>query len=80
MPSVGTSSRRGAASKPAVDETSSERAFNAASEYEMGDRKHDGQTSVVFADADALSSDEAVNRARVAGRDGNRAGGRARKN
>jgi hypothetical protein len=80
MPSIGTSSRRGAASKPATDETSSERAFNTASEYEMGDRKHAGHTTVVFADAAALSSDEAVNKARVAGRDGNRAGGRARNN
>lgn len=81
MPSIaGASSRRGAASKSGTDETSSERAFNAASEYEMGDRKRHGNTTVVFADPDALSSDETVNRTRVAGRDGNRAGGRAGNN
>jgi hypothetical protein len=77
MQSFGTSSRKGAGSKTATDETSSERAFNAANEYEMGDRKDNGPT--VFADPYALSSDETVNRAQGARRDSDRAGGGARR-
>lgn len=69
MPSVGASSRRGPVSK-ATDESSSERAFNAvSSEFEMHDRKH-GQTTVVFADPDALSSDETIHRLPIGGKNG----------
>jgi hypothetical protein len=68
-----SSTRRATASKPATDESSSERAFNAGGDYELADRKpHHGQSTVVFADPDALSSDETVDRAPVAGRAGNR--------
>jgi hypothetical protein len=80
MQSLGTSSRKGAGSKSATDETSSERAFNAASEYEMGDRKQNGTGVTVFADPYALSSDETLNRARGAGRESDRAGAGARNN
>ncbi|KAK0611356.1 hypothetical protein B0T14DRAFT_440511 [Immersiella caudata] len=51
--------------KSVTDETSSERGFNEASYYEMGNRDRDvkgANTVDVFADPDALSSDETVNR------------------
>ncbi|KAK4125698.1 hypothetical protein N657DRAFT_678768 [Parathielavia appendiculata] len=84
MPSIVASSRSRAAvasRQLPTDESSSERAFNAAAgEYEMGDRKHHGQASRVFVDPYALSSDETVHRAQVAGREGDGASGGARSN
>jgi hypothetical protein len=72
---TGTSRRGGL--KSVTDETSSERGFNEASYYEMGNRDRDvkggANTVNVFADADALSSDETVNRSPQ----GRRAEGRA---
>lgn len=73
--SIGTS--RWGETKSTTDETSNERGFNEANYYEMGSRDRDikGANSVnVFSEADALSSDEAINRGgqngRVAGRFG----------
>jgi hypothetical protein len=70
--SVGAS-RRGAfkSAKSALDETSSERGFNEASYYEMGSRdravKEAGHAVNVYAETDALSSDEMVNRSAQTG-------------
>ena len=68
-------SRRSAfksANKSVSDETSSERGFNDASYFEMGNRGADKKpttTANVFADVDALSSDETVNRVAPHGAD-----------
>ncbi|KAK4158659.1 hypothetical protein QBC43DRAFT_223803 [Cladorrhinum sp. PSN259] len=50
--------------KSVSDETSSERGFNEANNYEMGNRDHDakGATVNVFATVDGLSSDESIDR------------------
>jgi hypothetical protein len=66
---TGTSRRGGL--KSTTDDTSSERGFNEASYYEMGNRDGDikgANTVNVFADVDALSSDETVHRSAQVGR------------
>jgi len=67
--SVGTSRKGG--TKSATDETSSERGFTEASYYEMGSRGRDMKSANsvdVFAEADALSSDESITRSGQNGR------------
>ncbi|KAK3381238.1 hypothetical protein B0H63DRAFT_198040 [Podospora didyma] len=65
--------RRGTKPSTMSDETSSERAFNAGHAYEMDNKAGKGNppnksttTSTVFAEIDALSSDESVNRTGLA--------------
>jgi len=70
MPRTAQMSRREGL-KSTRDETSSQRGFNEASFYEMGNRERDAKgTTTVFATSDGLSSDESIDRPKARGAKG----------